>query len=199
MDIINRVKQILVSPKIEWLTIEAENEPHVKVFTNYVVPLALIPAIAAFIGYGLIGYTVLGVHVGSISWGIRSAIMQYILMLGGTYVTSFIINALAENFGARKDLNQAFSLVAFAYTPMFIAGICYILPSLSWIALFAGLYSLYLLYIGLQPMMKVSAEKQTTYFVISLIVLIVVWAVLSMILSAILLPSAFAANGFSFK
>ncbi|MCL2502801.1 MAG: YIP1 family protein [Bacteroidales bacterium] len=188
MEIINRVKNVLVSPKAEWLTIEAEHAPHTKVFSSYVLPLALIPAVAAFIGYGLIGYSVFGVNVGStIGWGMRQAMMQYVSMLGGIYLTAFVINALAANFGATKDFNRAFSLVAYSYTPMFLAGVFYILPSLSWLAMLAGLYGLYLLYIGLQPMMKASTEKQTSYFVVSLIVTIVVSVVLSAILSAVLL------------
>jgi hypothetical protein len=191
MEIIEKVKNILVSPKTEWQTIGTENAPHAKVFTSYVVPLALIPAIAAFIGYGLIGYSVLGVHVGSVSWGLRQAVVQYIAMLGGTYITAFVINALAENFGAKKDFDRAFSLVAYAYTPMFVGGVFYLLPSLSWLASLAGLYGLYLLYIGLQPMMKAPADKQTSYFVISLIVTIVVSAVLSVVLAAILLRGAY--------
>jgi len=191
MEIIDRVKNVLVSPKTEWQAIEAENTPHAKVFTSYVVLLALIPAVASFIGYGLIGHTVLGIKIGSFGWGLRQAIMQYVLMLGGTYVTAFVIDALAENFGAKKDLNRAFSLVAYSYTPMFVAGVLYIIPSLAGLASLAGLYGLYLLYIGLQPMMKVPAEKQTTYFVVSLIVLVVVWAVLGAILGGILLRGMF--------
>ena len=190
--IINRVKNILVSPKTEWLTIEAENEPHAKVFTSYVVLLALIPAVAAFIGYGLIGYSVLGVHVGgTIGWGIRQAITQYVAMLGGIYLTAYVIDMLATNFGATKDFNRAFSLVAYSYTPMFVAGVLYIIPSLALIASLAGLYGLYLLYIGLQPMMKAPAEKQTTYFIVSLIVTIVVSVIMSAILGAILLRGMF--------
>jgi len=188
MEIINRVKNVLFSPKTEWLTIEAENKPHAKLFTSYVVPLALIPAVAAFIGYGLIGYSVLGVHIGgTISWGLRQCVMQYVAMLGGIYLTAFIIDALAVNFDAKKDFDRAFSLVAYSYTPMFVAGIFYILPSISWLASLAGLYGLYLLYIGLQPMLKAPAEKQTTYFVVSLIVTIAVSVVVSLILSSLLL------------
>jgi hypothetical protein len=191
MEIVERIKSILVSPKTEWQTVEAENAPHTKVFTAYVVPLALIPAIAAFVGYGLIGYSVFGVHVHSVSWGIRQAAVQYLAMLGGVYLTAFVISALAENFGARKDFDRAFSLVAYSYTPMFAGGVFCLLPSLSWLASLAGLYGLYLLYIGLQPMMKAPAEKQTQYFVISLIVTVAVSAALSFILAAILIKGTF--------
>jgi hypothetical protein len=55
MNLIERVKNILVSPKPEWDVIDGENAPHMKVFTQYVLLLALIPAIGYFIGYGLVG------------------------------------------------------------------------------------------------------------------------------------------------
>ena len=198
--IINKVKNILVSPKTEWQTIEAENAPHAKVFTSYVVILAIIPAVAAFIGYGLIGpkgyraaadlAAAFGVSTAStnlLALGLRQAITQYLTMLGGVYLTAFVIDALAANYGARKDFNRAFSLVAYAYTPMFVGGVFYIFPSYSWLALLAGVYGLYLLYIGLQPMMKAPEEKQTAYFVVSLIVTVVVSFVLSAVLAAVLL------------
>ncbi|MDR0429978.1 MAG: YIP1 family protein [Tannerellaceae bacterium] len=192
MEIISRVKNILTAPKKEWAVIESEHTPHAKVFTAYVVLLAIIPAAAAFIGYGVIGYSVLGIHVGSVSWGIRQAIVQYVAMLGGTYLTAFVINALADNFGAKKDFDHAFSLVAYAYTPMFVGGVFYLLPSLSWLASLAGLYGLYLLYTGLQPMMKAPADRQTSYFVVSLIVTVVVSTVLSFVLAAVLLRGTYS-------
>jgi len=195
MDIINRVKNVLVTPKTEWTTIEAENTPYMKVFITYVLLLAAIPAICSFIGYGLIGYKVWGVHFASINWGIRQAIVQYISLTGGVFVTAFVVDMLAKNFGATKDINRAFALVAYAYTPMFVAGIFYILPKLAWIGSLAGIYGLYLLYIGLQPMMKAPAEKQTSYFIVSLIVMALVWVVFSMVLAAILIPSL---GGFKF-
>jgi len=187
MDLVTRVKQILTTPKTEWPVIEGENAPHIKVFTTYVVPLALIPAIAAFIGYGLIG--VHSFH--SFGWGLRQAITQYITMAGGVYLSAFVINALADNFGAQKNFDKAFSLVAYAYTPMFVGGIFYIYYSLSALAGLAGLYGLYLLYIGLAPMMKQPADKTTSYFVVSLLVLVVVSILLSFVLAAVLIGSAF--------
>ena len=190
---IDRIKNILVSPKTEWPTIEAENKPHLEVFTNYVLLLALIPAVATLIGQGVIGTSVFGIRVASFSLGLVSAITQFITMTAGIYLTAFIIDLLADNFGAKKDFNRSFSLVAYAYTPMFIAGIFYIWPALSPLAMLASLYSLYLLYIGLQPMMKVPAEKQTVYFVVSLVVMGVVYgvllAVLGVILAAIIIGS----------
>ena len=189
MDLINRVKQILVTPKTEWETIDSENDSHIKVLTTYVLLLAAIPAVAAFIGHGLIGYSVFGHHVGSISLGIRQAITQYITMVGGVYLTAFVIDLLAENFGSKKNFDKAFSLVAYAYTPAFVGGIFYIYHSLGFLGVLASIYSLYLLYVGLAPMMKTPTEKRTTYFVVSLLIMIVASFVLTAILTAIFVGS----------
>ena len=191
MDIINRVKNVLITPKTEWQTIEAENTPYMNVFIPFVVLLALIPAIAIFIGYGVIGYSVFGYHIASVSLGIRHAIIQYVAMVGGIYIAAFVINLLAESFGSRKNFDKAFSLVAYAYTPTFVAGIFYIYHSLVILASLAGIYSLYLLYIGLSPMMKTPAEKRTSYFIVSLLIMIVALFLLSFILTAILIGSAY--------
>jgi len=188
---IPRVKEILTAPKKEWVVIEGEHSPHAKVFMGYVLPLSLIPAIAAFIGYGLFGYSAFGVHIHSMSWGIREAVRLWIAMVGGIYLTAYIINFLADTFGAKKDFDQAFSLVAYSYTPMLVAGILYILPTLAPLAGLAGLYGLYILYVGMQPMMKAPAEKNTGYFIASLIATFVVAVVLSFAMGAILLRSYF--------
>jgi len=188
---IPRIKGILTAPKKEWAVIEGEHAPHAKVFMGYVLPLSLITAVAAFIGYGVLGYSLLGVHVHSMSWGIRQAISLWISMVGGIYLIAFVINFLADTFGAKKDFDQAFSLVAYSYTPMLVAGIFYILPALSILTFLAGLYSLYILYVGMEPMMKAPAEKNTGYFVASLVAAIVVSIVVSVIIGAILLRSYF--------
>lgn len=187
MELINKIKNILITPKTEWTTIEEENTPHVKLFVSYVLLLALIPAIAAFIGYGLIGYSVFGIRASSIEFGIRQAISQFITMAGGVYITAFVIDFLAEYFGSKKDFTKAFSLVTYSYTPMFLGGIFYILPSISWLASLAGIYSLYLLYIGLKPMMKTPDDKVTSYFVVSLLGMVVIFIIIRTILSMVLL------------
>jgi len=152
--------------------------------------LAAIPAVAAFIGYGVIGYSMWGHHYASVSLGIKHAIIEYIRMVGGVYLTAFVINVLAENFGSQKNFDKAFSLVAYAYTPVFVGGFFYIYHAFSILAVLASIYGLYLLYIGLCPMMKTSDDKRISYFVVSLLVMVVASFVLSLVLGAIFISSA---------
>ncbi|WP_298649595.1 hypothetical protein [uncultured Proteiniphilum sp.] len=50
MKTIQRAKNILMTPKTEWDLVSEENSGHVKLLTGYLIPLALIPAVAGFIG-----------------------------------------------------------------------------------------------------------------------------------------------------
>lgn len=188
MNLVNRVKSILTEPKKEWEVIEQENTPIMQLISGYLIILALISTVASFIGYGLIGVDVpyFG-HIGSFSWGIRQAIIQLITIIGGALLSAFIIDTLAPNFGAVKNLNKAFQLVVYSYTPTMIAGISLVYPSLGILVTLAGIYGLYILYLGIGPMMKTPQEKVTGYFVVSLIVTILVMIVLSAIMSALLI------------
>ena len=193
MNIIERAKGIILKPKEEWEKISQENTSSSVVLINYLIPLALIPAIASFIGYGLIGYG----PFSAISFGIKYAIIHLVSIIGGAYLTAFIVDSLAPGFNAEKNFNRAFALISFAYTPMLVAGIFNILPALAVIALLAGLYGLYILYLGIKPMMKAPDDKVTVYFIVSLLILIVTYIVISRILISIFVGSLVrAAAGF---
>ena len=191
MNIFERAKNILITPGKEWSVIENEDANSSHVLT-YLLLLALIPAICSLIGFGFIGYNVLGVRVGTMSWGINQAIITYLSMVGGVYLSAFVIDFLASKFEATSSFNVAFKLVAYSYTPMCVAGIFYLFPALSVLVPIGGLYGLYILYIGMKPMLKVSNEKHMTYFIVSLICIIVVSAVLGAILGVIFATNALA-------
>ena len=55
MNLVDRAKNILITPKTEWEVIKNEQTTTSDLFTKYVLILALIPVIATFIGQSLIG------------------------------------------------------------------------------------------------------------------------------------------------
>ncbi len=197
MNIVERVKNILLNPKQEWEVIEKETTDIPQLITGYLLLLALIPAVASFIGYWLIGVKVpFYGHMGSFSWGIKYAIMAFVSPLVSAFIAAFVINALAESFGSQKDMRRAMQLVVYSFTASLVAGIFNIIPTLGIIATLAGIYGLYILYVGLQPMMKTPQEKVTSYFVVSLLVMIVVSIVVGAILSAIIIGRGAMTAGF---
>jgi len=180
---VDRAKNIIMTPKTEWTAIAAE-EPNVgQIISGYVIPLALIPAIAAMLGYGLIGRGM----ASSFTWGIAMAIIGFVVALGGVYLTAYVIDMLAPNFGSQKNFGRAMQLVAYSYTPAWVAGILNIIPVLGVLVLVASIYGLYLMYLGFPHTMKTPDDKVVVYMVVSIVVLIVVYFVLTALLTAIVL------------
>jgi hypothetical protein len=184
MALFNRAKNILLSPKTEWQTISIETETPHSLLMKYVIPMALIPAIALFIGYGLIGFDVLVARVSDISWGVEMAVISFATSILGYYISTYVIDALAPNFGSEKNIGKSAQLVAYSYTASWVAGVFLILPSLSILALL-GLYGIYLLYLGLPVLKKTPADKQIGYIAVSGIVIIIVMVVIQLIISKI--------------
>ena len=183
MDIVERVKNIIMTPKTEWLVIAAEEPNTAQIFKGYVLPLALIHAIAHTIGLGVIGRGM----VSSFSWGIAMGLIQFILAFVGVYVSAYVIAFLAPRFGSQQDMGRAVQLVAYSYTPAWVAGILSIVPALGVLVFVGGLYGLYLMYLGLPQMMKTPQDKVIGYLVVSIIAMIVIYWIITLLLTSIIL------------
>ncbi len=182
MNFVERVKRILLSPKTEWEVIDAEPTTVAELYTRYIAPLAAIGPIAQLIGYSVFGVAVpfVGTYRVPIGSAITQAIVTYVLALVGTYVLALIIDALAPTFNGQRSQIQALKLAAYSLTASWVAGIFALVPGLRILTLL-GLYSLYLLYLGLPVLMKTPREKAVGYTV----VVIVAAIILAMITGAI--------------
>src|ERR1700755_2071110 len=128
MSLVTRAKNILLSPATEWRVIRSETETPKTLLVKYVIPMALIPAIARFIGFGLIGVDAFVVHVGGIKWGLIWAIDSFLSSLVIYYICTYVIDALAPNFNSPKNIGRSAQIVAYSYTAAWVAGIFHILP-----------------------------------------------------------------------
>lgn len=179
MNIIERIKGILLRPQEEWQTIAEETTPIAGLYINYIVLLAAIGPVAAFIGMSLVGVSlpVVGTYRVPILTGILHAVVQYGLTLVGVYVLALIIDALAPTFSGEKNFDQAFKLATYSYTPGWLVGIFALIPVLGIIGIL-GLYGLYLLYIGLPVLMKSPKEKSMGYTVAVIVAAIIIFVVI---------------------
>jgi len=187
MTLIDRVKNIIVTPNKEWDVITTEQPDAGKIITGYVLPLAGLAAIAAFIGYGLIGFNMLGFRISGVNWGLYQALTILIGAIVSVYVTALVIDLLAPSFGSEKNFNRSVQLVAYSFTPMWIGGLLSIFPPIAMIGGLFGLYGLYLLYLGIPKLKNTPADKHIGYFVVTLIVTIVVYFVIGWILQSLLM------------
>lgn len=180
----------MMTPAKEWDVINGEEANVPGIITGYVLPLAGAAAVAAFIGYGFIGFNYgFGLRIKGIDWGLYQGITVLAGALLSVFVSAFVIDSLAPSFGSEKNLGKSVQLVAYAWTPGWVGGLLAIIPSLAIIGGLAGLYGLYLLYVGLPKLKKTPQDKQVSYFVVSLIVMIVVFMVIGFILGKILMSA----------
>jgi hypothetical protein len=183
--IVDRVKNILLSPKTEWNVIDGESGDIQEVFT-YAAILAAIPAVIGL---------VLGVLLSSLmpfgtSYLIASAIVGYILTFAIIYLLAMIVDALAATFGGEKHMPSALKLVTYSYTPIWVASVIVIIPILGWLVFLAALvYAVYTLYLGVPVMMRAPEDKSVGYTAVIVLSGLVVGFVVSWIINSLILGS----------
>ena len=183
--VVARARSILLTPTSEWDRIAGETADVNKLYVGYVLPLAVIAALAAFIGMSVFGISGFGFSYRvPIVTGAVSAVLQVVMGLVGVFVLALITNALAPSFGSQQNLGQAHKLAAYGSTAGFLAGVFSVFPPLAILGIL-GLYSLVLIYLGLPRLMKTPQDKRIGYFVAIIVVAIVVGVVMGAILGSV--------------
>jgi hypothetical protein len=185
--LVGRIKAILLRPSQTWDVIEAEPANISDLFKFYVAPLAAVPAVCGLVGVLMFGDGVMDVayRPGFVA-AVAEAVVSYVLTLAGVYILARVVDGLAPNFGGVRDPLQAFKVAAYAGTAAWVAGVFNLIPVLGWLAgMIGGLYSLYLLYLGLPKLMKAPTERVLSYFATVLVLTVIVWIVIGAITSQI--------------
>lgn len=183
--LVERVKGILLAPAAEWEVIDKEPSSIGGLYKNYVMILAAIPPLATLIHSLVFGHSLLGVtYRPSIIGAIGTAATTYVLALVGVAVLAFVIDALAPSFGAVKNRDQAFKVAAYTGTASWVAGIFGLVPGLGFLAIL-GLYSLYLLYLGLPKLMKAPEDKALGYTAVTVVAAIVLTFVAGLLVAPV--------------
>jgi hypothetical protein len=163
MNLIERVKNILISPDAEWQVIAEEPGDVTTLFTRYVAILAAIPALAGFVGGSIIGMTVsVGTFRVPILAGLINMVLGYVFSFVIVYAVALIVDVLAPSFRAERNFSAALKLTVYSFTPVWLAGIFILIPGLRFLSIL-GLYGLYLLWTGLTPLMKAPRDKSFFY------------------------------------
>jgi hypothetical protein len=174
MTLVDRVKNIIVSPKTEWPRIAEESTTVSGLYTGYIMILAAIGPIAMAIAMPLVGA--------------GAAIVAYLIGLLVTYLLALIVDALAPSFGGEKGFVQSLKLVAYSYTAAWVAGIFNLLPGIGRaIALIAAIYAFYTFFLGAPVLRKSSADKAAIFTVI----VVICGLLLGFLLSAVLMTTLF--------
>jgi len=188
-NLVQRVINILTKPKEEWLVIANEQPNTMKLVGGYALILALIPALSAFIGFGVIGPY-------SLFDSVLQGITKLLSALIGVYLLAWVIELLAPSFFSKKDFGRALQLAVYASTPQWVAGILMLFSTtMSMLISILGLYAIYLLAVGMPVILGTPKDKVVGYVVLTIVAMIVIGLLMALILGGIL--GLFFAGSFS--
>ena len=188
MPLLDRASKIVAYPAREWVVVAREATKLEPLFMNYVLPLAALGPVC-----GLARLSVFGIAAARGAYRVPwltaaiEAVMSLGLALLGVYVLAQVVNTLARAFNGDPDFEQALKLVAYSYTPIWLAGILLLLPQfliLRVVSVAISLYAVYLLYLGLPPLMKVPRDSAAGFAAIVAIAAILLGIVFDFIVSA---------------
>jgi Yip1 domain len=179
MSIVDRAKNILMKPSDEWNVIAGEPATVSGLFTGYAMVLALIPTIV-----GLLAALVLGAAMSEFMAGalpelttgalLTQAVIGYVFGLLLIFAMSYLVNIVSPSFNGRQDLVQATKLLVYAGTAAWVSALFLIIPLVGAVVYLGGLaYSVYLIYLGLHPVMGVPKEKVAGMTVVVIVAYIV--------------------------
>jgi Yip1-like protein len=183
MSIVDRIKNICLTPTTEWPVIASEPDSTGSLLAGYVAPLAAVSALAGFIGVSLVGQS--GFFTGTyrlpLVAGLGLAVWTFVGAIIGVVVVGFLINALAPTFGAQSNSAQAMKVAVYSFTPAWVAGVLRIVPALGVLAILGAFYGFYLLYLGLPALMKAPKDKAAGYTVVTVIAAVIVIFVVNIV------------------
>lgn len=187
MNLIERVKNILITPKTEWDVINGETATQQSLLTGYVIPLAVVAAVGPLLT-GLLWAGAFG-----FKFYMVTAIIALVSQVIAFYVSAIIIDLLAPSFGAEKNISKSAQLVAYSATPSYVASLLSFIPIIGWLISLAGwIYGVYIMYLGIGPLKKAPEDKKVVYMIVAFVVMIAIYFIVAAILGGIL----FAAIGY---
>ena len=186
MNLIERVKNILITPKTEWEVINGETATSQSLLMGYVLPLAIVAAVGSLLK-GLLFAGAFG-----LKFFIITAVIAFISSVIAYYVTVIIVDMLAPSFGSEKNMGKSAQLVAYSGTPSYVGVLLSFIPVIGWIvSLAAWAYGVYIMYLGIGLLKKTPEDRKVVYMIVAFLIMIVLYFILVAILGAIL----FAAMG----
>jgi len=160
VDLVERIKQVLMDPRKTWVTIATEPASVQGLYTNWIMILAAIGPLALL----------LSVH------SVQLAIALYLRSLIVTFVLALVVDTLAPSFGGTKDFIASLKLVAYSFTVVWLAGIFNLAGMLGELAgLIAIVYTLYTFYLGAPLLNRATPDKTVSFTLVVVLCAIVLF------------------------
>jgi hypothetical protein len=185
----DRIKEIVLKPRETWETIRTEEATIGGLFKSYLLILAGAPALAFLLGLSIVGVPkkLFENHHYKLGEALLIAIVLYAVTVFLIWLLGKVISQIAPNFGSDRNDVNGFKVAVYTFTPFLTAGITMIIPQFGVVViLLAGLYGLFILYIGLPIVMGTPKEKSLPYSIVIMTAIVLIHIILSMVAFGIL-------------
>lgn len=161
---IHHVMGLFTHPDQEWKDIKGDEETIGHMYLSHVLILAAIPVVSAYIGTTQVGWSIGSSEAVMLtqSSALKMTALAYIAMLAGVAVMGAFIHWMSRTYDANPTLTDCVVFAGYTATPLFLAGIAGLYPSL-WLGMLVGTaaigYTAYLLYQGIPVFMGIPKEE----------------------------------------
>lgn len=171
---------LFTQPDKAWLEIKKNKYSSRQVFTYYLVPLLFISSLASAFFMGR-QFEELG-----FDWN-QILLITFVGSLTAIYISGHLLTALAPRFTGSGTFDESISLIAFAYSPVFIASVLSsVHETLQIINVVSIIYMLFIFFKGIPVMMNIPIHKQLGFTIISVMILFLTRLMISAFLAAIM-------------
>jgi len=176
----NRSLSLLSSPVKEWEMIREENKSVRDIKRSVLFPYGILISVFTFFGT-LFSY----LHSPAFTsfYLLILALIEFIVIYLHTVFSAWILYKLAANMDETNTKRKVFTLVNYSYIPFYLLlAITKLLPPLMLIIV-GSAYSIYIFWRGLPIMLNIPKERKKQFVIISVILSVTVFIILSQILT----------------
>ncbi len=159
--------RLLLQPRTTWQAIANAEFSLAQVLCTQTLPMALVPSICWYYGVTDAGWQVAGETMKltpNSAWPL--CLMFFFAMVFGILFLGYMARWMSSEYGQTSSLNTSVQLISFTASPFFVAGVLGLAP-LLWIDITlrvaVACYCIYLLYLGVSPVMRVAPERGFLY------------------------------------
>jgi hypothetical protein len=181
-----RVAGLLRAPAAEWARIAGETSDIGSMYREYVAILAAIPGASLLLSLVLGGGLYLG--TAALTIAVTAALASYAMALATPIAAAVVLEHLGPRFKSHPTTLQAFKLVAYAFTPIWLAGVFYLVFALSRLAVLGVIWAAYLFFVGLSPVVGTPLEQRVPFTLVAAVTILVIQLVLGWLATLVGIP-----------
>ena len=187
MDILNRIKGMMLNPRAEWDAVAADMPDAPMLLRNFLLPLALLAPTATMVGMLVFdtgwnseyGYSMLRDRAAVI------AMATYAFQIASVYLLAAVLYLLARTEGRSPSFLVTLRVAVFGSIPVMLSGATLVIPFNVVFSMMAIMYSFYLYYLGAERLIGIRSSDSAMFTGVVMVCMMVLSGVMGGIASAL--------------